>query len=128
MQLKGKRIAILVAEGVEDLEFFVPLMRLQEEGAEVIAAGLDLKSVRGKNGRPHELIRCAVMICSRSLFPADGRQTSCGVTPLSRLSFARWMRPAKSSESSVTAASSRYRRESFRDGGLPDHLASRTTS
>ncbi len=50
MQLKGKRIAILVAEGVEDLEFFVPLMRLQEEGAEVIAAGLDLKSVRGKNG------------------------------------------------------------------------------
>lgn len=50
MRLKGKRIAILVAEGVEDLEFFVPLMRLQEEGAEVIAAGLDLKTVRGKNG------------------------------------------------------------------------------
>lgn len=50
MRLNGKRIAILVAEGVEDLEFFVPLMRLQEEGAEVIAAGLDLKTVRGKNG------------------------------------------------------------------------------
>jgi protease I len=50
MRLTGKRIAILVAEGVEDLEFYVPLMRLQEEGAEVIAAGLDLKSVHGKNG------------------------------------------------------------------------------
>lgn len=50
LPLSGKRIAILVAEGVEDLEFFVPLMRLQEEGADVIAAGLDLKSVRGKNG------------------------------------------------------------------------------
>jgi protease I len=50
LRLSGKRIAILVAEGVEDLEFFVPLMRLEEEGAEVIAAGLDLKPVRGKNG------------------------------------------------------------------------------
>jgi protease I len=50
MRLTGKRIAILLAEGVEDLEFYVPLMRLQEEGAEVIAAGLDLKPVRGKNG------------------------------------------------------------------------------
>jgi len=50
MRLSGKRIAILVGEGVEDLEFFVPLMRLQEEGADVIAAGLDLKSVRGKSG------------------------------------------------------------------------------
>jgi protease I len=49
-RLRGKRIAILVAEGVEDLEFYVPLMRLEEEGAEVIAAGLDLKPVHGKNG------------------------------------------------------------------------------
>lgn len=50
MRLSGKKIAILLAEGVEDLEFYVPLMRLEEEGAEVIAAGLDMKSVRGKNG------------------------------------------------------------------------------
>ncbi|HUI90565.1 MAG TPA: type 1 glutamine amidotransferase domain-containing protein [Anaerolineales bacterium] len=50
MHLIGKRIAILVAEGVEDLEFYVPLMRLQEEGAEVLAAGLDLGPVHGKNG------------------------------------------------------------------------------
>lgn len=50
MRLTGKRIAILVAEGVEDLEFYVPYMRLQEEGAEVIAAAMDVKPVRGKNG------------------------------------------------------------------------------
>lgn len=50
MRLTGKRIAILLAEGVEDLEFYVPLMRLQEEGAEVLAAALELKPIHGKNG------------------------------------------------------------------------------
>ncbi len=50
MRLAGKRIAILVADGVEDLEFYVPCMRLQEEGADVVVAGLELKPVRGKNG------------------------------------------------------------------------------
>ena len=50
MRLTGKRIAVLVAEGVEDLEFYVPFMRLQEEGAEVIAAAMEVKPVRGKNG------------------------------------------------------------------------------
>jgi protease I len=50
MRLSGKQIAILLADGVEDLEFYVPLMRLQEEGAEVLAAALELKPVRGKNG------------------------------------------------------------------------------
>ena len=50
MRLQGKKIAILVAEGVEDLEYYVPLMRLQEEGAQVMTAGLDLKPVQGKNG------------------------------------------------------------------------------
>ena len=49
-RLSGKRIAILVAEGVEDLEYFVPLMRLQEEGADVVTAALDLEPVRGKGG------------------------------------------------------------------------------
>jgi len=50
MRLKDKKIAIFVAEGVEDLEYYVPLMRLQEEGAEVLTAGLDMKPVHGKNG------------------------------------------------------------------------------
>lgn len=50
MRLHGKTIATLVAEGVEDLEYYVPLMRLQEEGAQVLSAGLDLKPIKGKNG------------------------------------------------------------------------------
>lgn len=50
MRLTGKTIAALVAEGVEDLEYYVPMMRLQEEGARVLTAGLDLKPVHGKNG------------------------------------------------------------------------------
>lgn len=50
MRLQGKKIAALVAEGVEDLEYFVPAMRLQEEGAQVLTAALDLKPVHGKNG------------------------------------------------------------------------------
>lgn len=50
MRLQGKKIATLVAEGVEDLEYYVPLMRLQEEGAEVLTAALDLKLIHGKNG------------------------------------------------------------------------------
>jgi protease I len=50
MRLAGRRIGILVAEAVEDLEFYVPLMRLQEEGADVIPAAMDLRPIRGKNG------------------------------------------------------------------------------
>ena len=50
MRLQGKKIATLVAEGVEDLEYYVPLMRLQEEGAQVLTAALELKPVHGKHG------------------------------------------------------------------------------
>jgi protease I len=49
MRLATKIIATLVADGVEDLEYYVPLMRLQEEGARVLSAGVDLKTMRGKN-------------------------------------------------------------------------------
>jgi protease I len=50
MRLQNKTVATLIADGVEDLEYYVPLMRLQEEGAKVLSAALDLKPVRGKNG------------------------------------------------------------------------------
>ncbi len=50
MRLQNKKIAILIAEGVEDYEYIVPTMRLQEEGAQVLSAGLDLKPIKGKNG------------------------------------------------------------------------------
>jgi len=39
MKLKGKRIAYLVEAGFEDLEFWVPVMRLREEGATVVIIG-----------------------------------------------------------------------------------------
>jgi protease I len=35
MRLKGKTIGILLGPGYEDLEFWVPYMRMKEEGAEV---------------------------------------------------------------------------------------------
>ncbi len=36
VKLEGKRVVLLVENGFEDLEFWVPVMRLQEEGAEII--------------------------------------------------------------------------------------------
>ncbi len=50
MRLQGKTIGYLVAAEVEDLEFWVPVMRLREEGARVVVIGLDDKPVRGKHG------------------------------------------------------------------------------
>ncbi len=51
MRLKDKRIAMLLEEGFEDLEFWVTVMRLREEGAEVTVVGtVANKTVRGKNG------------------------------------------------------------------------------
>ncbi|MBA3609937.1 MAG: type 1 glutamine amidotransferase [Rubrobacter sp.] len=49
MKLTGKKIAILIAEGFEDLEYWVTVMRLREEGAEVVSVGPDTKTVTGKN-------------------------------------------------------------------------------
>ncbi|MGI8650462.1 MAG: DJ-1/PfpI family protein [Rubrobacter sp.] len=49
MTVEGKKIAILIAEGFEDLEYWVTVMRLQEEGAEVVTVGMSLDPVKGKN-------------------------------------------------------------------------------
>jgi len=50
MRLQGKTIGVFVAAEVEDLEFWVPVMRLREEGAKVIVIGLSNQTVRGKHG------------------------------------------------------------------------------
>ena len=50
MRLQGKTIGYFVAQEVEDLEYWVPLMRLREEGAKVISIGLTNQTVRGKHG------------------------------------------------------------------------------
>ena len=48
MKLQGKRIAYLVEDGFEDLEFWVPVMRLREEGADVIIVGSRMDRFHGK--------------------------------------------------------------------------------
>jgi len=51
MQLKGKKIAFLIGPEFEDLEFWVPLMRLKEEGAAVTVVGLEGRTTyHGKGG------------------------------------------------------------------------------
>jgi protease I len=48
--LEGMRVAVLVADGVEDLEYWVTVMRLREAGARVSSVGMTLDTVKGKNG------------------------------------------------------------------------------
>ncbi len=50
MRLLGRRYAVLVDDGVEDLEYWVTVMRLQEEGAAVVSVGRDTEPHRGKQG------------------------------------------------------------------------------
>src|SRR6266516_728507 len=50
MRLQGKTIGYFVAQEVDDLEFWVPVMRLREEGARVIVIGLSTATVHGKHG------------------------------------------------------------------------------
>jgi protease I len=53
MLLDGMKTLILIAPEFEDLEFWVPLMRMQEEGAEVTVAGvLPNETYFGKHGVP----------------------------------------------------------------------------
>lgn len=50
MRLQGKTVGVFVAQEVEDLEFWVPVMRLIEEGANVVIIGLNTQTVHGKHG------------------------------------------------------------------------------
>jgi intracellular protease, PfpI family len=51
MRLQGKRVGVFVEEGFEDLEFWVPVMRLREEGAKVTVIGSGRADVfHGKHG------------------------------------------------------------------------------
>jgi protease I len=50
MRLDGMHVGVLAGDGVEDLEFWVTVMRLREEGARVTSIGLAPGTVHGKNG------------------------------------------------------------------------------
>lgn len=49
-ELDGMRVIVLAADGVEDLEYWVTVMRLREAGATVVPAGMSLEPAHGKNG------------------------------------------------------------------------------
>lgn len=49
MRLTNKRVGVLVDEGFEDLEFWVTVMRLREEGAQVTVIGAKMERFRGKH-------------------------------------------------------------------------------
>jgi protease I len=50
MRLQNKKIAVFIEEGFEDLEFWVPVMRLREEGAQVTIVGVEAnKTLHGKH-------------------------------------------------------------------------------
>src|SRR5207247_7261346 len=49
-RLSGRKVAMFLAEGFEDLEFWVTLMRLREEAADVTVVGIaGGETVRGKH-------------------------------------------------------------------------------
>lgn len=48
--LEGMRVAVLLGEGVEDLEYWVTVMRLREAGAIVTSAGVTTEPIAGKHG------------------------------------------------------------------------------
>mgnify|MGYP001030624521 FL=1 len=51
MSLQSIKVAVLISAEFEELEFWVPVMRLQEEGASVVVAGLKAGEViSGKHG------------------------------------------------------------------------------
>ncbi|MDJ0270421.1 MAG: type 1 glutamine amidotransferase [Aigarchaeota archaeon] len=50
MSLEGLKVAILAGPDYEDLELHYPLIRLQEEGAEVRVVGPARQEYRGKHG------------------------------------------------------------------------------
>ena len=67
MRLQGKTIGVFVAPGFEDLEFWVPVMRLREEGARVLILGMNHDTVTGKHCLTAKPDRLASEVASAEL-------------------------------------------------------------
>ena len=52
MSLQGKRVLLFAGPLYEDLELWYPKIRLEEEEARTVVAGLGEKSYQGKRGYP----------------------------------------------------------------------------
>jgi protease I len=50
MEIEGRRVAVLVEELFEDLEFWYPVIRLREAGARVVVLGTGKQRYHGKHG------------------------------------------------------------------------------
>jgi len=50
MKLKEKRVAVLVADMYQELEFWYPYLRLKEEGATVVAVGPEAREYKSRLG------------------------------------------------------------------------------
>ena len=61
MKLTGKRVAVLVADLYQELEFWYPYPRLKEEGAEVVAVGPEEGEYKSKLGYPAKADLAAAM-------------------------------------------------------------------
>ncbi len=55
MTLGGKKVAVLVEDGYEDLELWVPYYRMLETGAEVVLAGHEKRTYASKHTYPCEV-------------------------------------------------------------------------
>ena len=87
MRLDGQHAAVFVAEGFEDLEFWVTVMRLREEGARITVAGLRAgETYTGKHG-----LTAVSDVAAGDLRPEDFAKLRAGVAgrlgPVSVLNF-----------------------------------------
>jgi deglycase len=67
LPLDGMRVVVLLADGVEDLEYWVTVMRLREGGAHVTAVGTTLDPLKGKNGLEARADRLAADVSEADL-------------------------------------------------------------
>ncbi len=51
-KLSGKKVAMIVANRYEDVELLFPILRLSEEGAEIVVAPIGNEPVKGMFGHP----------------------------------------------------------------------------